>query len=146
MGQRTIPDGAGVTNHFSASFGDKVREAGFTSISGLKDELEVIDGPDSRGYATGKPSRQTLNCVIPAHDPAALDMNKWKIECENGKPGHNVTGIVTEMDAADRPIAIWELENCICHSVESNDKSLDGAEVALHTYMVSYARGKIIGP
>ena len=146
MSARTIPDGAGVTNHFSASFSPHVSEAGFTSITGLGDETEVIDGPDSRGYATGKKSRRDLTVVIPAHDPASADMHAWKLASDNGDPGHNVTGTVTISDAADTPISIWELTNCINKMVESNDMSLDGAEVALETFTISYATATRIGP
>lgn len=146
MGARTIPDGAGVTNHFAVSFAPHVSEANVTSVGGLGDEVEVIDGPDGRGYSTGKASRRDLTVVIPAHDPANSDFHAWKEECENGADGHAVTGTVTVADAADNAVEIWELENCICKMVESTDMSLDGAEVAQNTFTVSYARAKRIGP
>lgn len=146
MGARTIPDGAGVTNHFTASFAPHVVEAPAISVTGLGDELEVIDGPDARGYSTGKGSRRDLTVVMPAHDPATLDFHAWKEACENGAPGHNVEGVVTVQDAADNPIAVWELENCINRMVEPNDMTLDGAEVAQETFTISYSRAKRIGP
>lgn len=146
MSARVIPDGAGITNHFQASFAPWVSEAGFISISGLKDEVGMTDGPDGRGYMTGKPSRQTLTCVIPSHDPAAIQLATWKQACENGKPGHKVTGTVTVADVADSPISIYELQDCQCFSFEANDLSLDGGDVATESYMVSYSRLKRIGP
>jgi hypothetical protein len=57
-----------------------------------------------------------------------------------------VTGVITKMDAADNPIAVWEVEHCICRSVESSDMKLDGAEVDIDKFMISYARAKRIGP
>ena len=146
MGSKTIPDGAGVTNHFLASFAPWVSEAGYTQVTGLGDEVEVIDGPDKRGYSTGQGSRRDLTVVIPAHDPSAPLMHAWKNACENGLPGHAVTGTVTIADAGDTPISIWEVENCICKQVESNDMNIDGAEVAVETFTISYARAKRIGP
>lgn len=145
MGARTIPDGAGVTNHFAVSFSPHVNEANVTQVTGLGDELEVIDGPDGRGYMTGKATRRDLTVVIPAHDPAAAEFHAWKEKCENGAPGHPGSGTVTVMDAADNPVAIWELENCLCRTVEANDMNLDGAEVAVETFTISYARAKKIG-
>lgn len=146
MGARTIPDGAGVTNHFSASFAPHVTEAPATSITGLGDEIEVIDGPDKRGYITGQHQRRDLTVVMPAHDPTTADFHAWKTECENGSPGHNVTGVITVADAADNPVGVWELANCICRMVEANDMSLDGAEVAIETFTISYSTAEKIGP
>jgi hypothetical protein len=146
MGARTIPDGAGITNHFSASFAPHVSEAGYTSLSGLKDEISMVDGPDGRGYITGKPTRQTLTLVVPSHDPAASMMHAWKEKCEHGTPGYKVTGTVTVSDVADNPVAIYELEDCICFGVEANDLTLDGGEVAIETFQVSYSRKRRIGP
>jgi hypothetical protein len=146
MAARIIPDGAGVTNHFSISFAPHGQEANATAVSGLGDETEVIDGPDGRGYATGKATRKELTVEIPSHDPACLDFHAWKDTCENGLPGHVVTGVITKMDAADNPIAVWEVEHCICRSVESSDMKLDGAEVDIDKFMISYARAKRIGP
>lgn len=143
---KVIPDGAGVTNHFRASFAPWIPEANFTQITGLGDEVEVIDGPDARGYVTGKTTRRDLTVVIPSHDPAAPLMAVWKDTCENGLPGHNVAGTLTISDANDQPIAIYEVENCICKMFEANDLQLDGAEVAQETYTISYARMKRIGP
>lgn len=146
MSARTIPDGAGVTNHFTFSAAPHVTEAPATSITGLSDEVEVIDGPDKRGYVTGQRQRRDLTVVMPAHDPVTADFHEWKLACENGSPGHNVTGVVTVLTAADEPVGIWELTNCICKMVEHNDMSLDGAEVALETFTISYATADKIGP
>ena len=146
MAARTIPDGAAVTNHFNASFSPYVEEGEFTSISGLSDETEVIDGPDGRGYSTGKATRQTLTAVVPSHTDLAGEMEQWRNDTENGKAGHAVTGTVTVSNAADEPVAIYELENCMCFSVAPNDLALDGAEIGLETYQISYARLKRIGP
>ena len=100
MSARLIPDGAGVTNHFSVSFGyGSLKEIGATEVDGLNDEHEIIDGPDGRGYATGKVTRQTLTVSIPAHDPAILGMHKWKDAVENGIPAAiAVSGVITKMD------------------------------------------------
>ncbi len=140
MATRTIPDGAAITNHFAASFAPHVSEGGFTSITGLKDEVAVIDGPDGRGYVTGKPTRQTLTCVVPSHDPTAVAMADWKNKCENGAPGYKVTGTVTVSDVADNPVATYELEDCICFGHDASDMTLDGGEVAVETFTVSYSR------
>jgi hypothetical protein len=146
MGARTIPDGAGVTNHFSVSFAPHVVEANATGVDGIKDEVEVIDGPDGRGYATGKASRQDLVVSLPAHDPANADFHAWKELCENGGIGHQATGVITIMTAADTAVEIWELENCILKMVEAPGMSLDSAEVAINKWTISYARAKHIGP
>lgn len=146
MGARTIPDGAGVTNHFSISFDPFITEANATSVGGLGDETEIVDGPDSRGYSTGKATRRDLTVVIPAHDPSNAKFHAWKEAVENGSPGHRVTGVVTIQDANDNPIEIWELTSCMCKMVEAGDMSLDGADVAQNTFTISYARAKRIGP
>ena len=146
MGARTIPDGAGVTNHFAVSFAPHVTEAPATSVTGLGDETEVIDGPDKRGYVTGQKQRRDLTVVMPGHDPATPDFHAWKELCENGGLNHAVTGVVTILTSGDLPVSIWELKNCICKMVEHNDMSLDGAEVALETFTISYATAKRIGP
>jgi hypothetical protein len=146
MGAKTIPDGAAVTNHFRASFAPHVNEANLTGVSGIGDELEVIDGPDGRGYMTGKATRRDLTVMIPAHDPANKDFHAWKELCENGGVNHNITGTIEVADAADTPVEIWELSNCICKMVETTDLSIDGAEVAINTYTISYFRAKRIGP
>lgn len=146
MSTRTIPDGAGMTNHFSASFAPHVSEAGFTSISGLKDEIEVVDGPDKRGYITGQASRQGLTVHVPSHDPAATQMHSWKSKCENATPGYKVTGTVTVSTANDQPIAVYELSDCQCHGMEANDMNIDNGEVAMETFNISYSRCKRIGP
>lgn len=146
MSTNTIPDGAGVTNHYTASFSPHVSEAAFISVTGLKDEVEIIDGPDKRGYITGQPTRQTLTLILASHDPAAPQMHSWKDKCENGTPGYKVTGTVTVMDVADTPIAIYELSDCMCSSFDANDLTMDGADVAKETFTVSYSRLKRIGP
>lgn len=146
MGARTIPDGAAVTNHFSVSFSPWVVEAGATSVTGLGDDTEIIDGPDNRGYSTGRATRRTLTVVMPDHDPATAKFFAWKEAVENGGANHFVTGTVTILDAADNPIQIWELEHCMCNQGEHNDMSLDGAEVGMTTFSISYFRGKVIGP
>jgi len=146
MGARTIPDGAAVTNHFIASFSPWVTEGEFISVSGLTDEVEVIDGPDGRGYSTGKATRQTLTVIAASHTDLSLEMSRWKNAVENGAPSHAVTGVVTVADAADNPKAIYELENCMVHSIAPNDLSLDGAEVGQETYQISYSRLRRIGP
>ena len=146
MSARTIPDGAAVTNHYSASFSPWVEEGEFTSITGLNDEIEIIDGPDGRGYTTGKASRQTLTVIVPSHTDLAGQMAAWKDAVENGKPGHAVTGVVTVSNAADTPVAVYELVNCMVHSQQPNDLGLDGAEVGQETYQISYARLRRIGP
>lgn len=146
MATRTIPDGAGITNHFSAAFAPWVAEAGFTQISGIKDEVAIVDGPDKRGYITGQGSRQDLTVQVPSHDPASASMHAWKTACENGTPGYKVTGTVTVADVADNPIAIYELSDCICHGFDANDLTIDGGEVAIETFTISYSRAKRIGP
>lgn len=146
MSARTIPDGAAVTNHFTASFSPWVEEGEFISISGLADEVEVIDGPDARGYATGKRTRQTLTLVVASHVDLSASMHAWKDAVENGAGDHAVTGTVTISDAADNPKAIYELLNCMVMSVAPNDMSLDGAEVAQETFTMSYAGMRRIGP
>jgi hypothetical protein len=146
VGARTIPDGAAVTNHFSISFGPWVVELNCTSVSGLSDEVEVVDGPDGRGYATGKVTRRDLTIVVPDHDPQISQMIAWKEATENGAANHFCTGTVTRMDAADNPVAIYEVEHAMCKSEAPNDMSLDGAEVGQTTFMVSYFRAKRIGP
>lgn len=142
MGARTIPDGAAVTNHFLLSFGTWVTEANATSVSGFSDETEVIDGPDGRGYSTGKASRQTLMVDIPSHDPASKLMHAWREACEHGAPGHVSSGVATVMDAGDNVVAVYELQHCICHKFEATDFKLDGAEVAMDKFSVSVARIK----
>lgn len=146
MPARTIPDGAAVTNHFTGSFPPYVEEGAFISISGIADESEVIDGPDSRGYSTGKKTRQTLTVVVPMHTDLSAAMYQWKSDTANGKAGHAVTGTVTVADAADTPKAIFELANCMCYSMSSSDMSLDGAEMGQETFMISYAGVERIGP
>lgn len=146
MGSRTIPDGAGVTNHFSVSFAPWVTEVGVTSLSGLEDETEIIDGPDSRGYSTGKTTRKDLTVVIPSHDPGSKQLHAWKNAVENGLPGHAVTGVVTVMDAGGNVIAIYELERCMCRTFAPNDFAIDGGEVAQETFTISYYRLRRIGP
>ena len=146
MAARTIPDGAGITSHFSASFAPHVSEAGFTQVTGIGDEIEVVDGPDARGYVTGRGTRKDATLVIPSHDPASGQMHAWKDKCENGALGHAVTGTVSVLTAGDEPVAIWELTNCICKMVETSDLNLEGAEVSVETFTVSYARAKRIGP
>lgn len=146
MSARVIPDFAAVGNHFSASFSPHVTEANATEISGLKDETEVIDGPDGRGYATGKASKQELTVVVPCHDPANPQFHAWKDKCENGALGHAVAGVVTLMTAGDVPVQVWELTNCICRAVEGTSMKLDGAEVGADKFMISYARAKVVGP
>jgi hypothetical protein len=140
MGARTIPDGAAVTNHFSCSFPPWALEVAATSVSGIGDETEVIDGPDGRGYATGKASRRDLTIVVPSHDPSARGLHLWKIACEHGTPGYQVVGLVTVADVADNVVAVYELSNCICKQFEQNDMSLDSAEIGLITFTISYAR------
>jgi hypothetical protein len=146
MAARTIPDGAAVTNHFIASFSPFVEEGEFTSVSGLSDETEVIDGPDGRGYTTGKATRQTLTVVAPSHTDLAQSMSAWREKVENGAPGAAVTGTITVSDAGDTPIAIYELERCMVFSLAPNDLALDGAEVGQETFQISYARMRRIGP
>lgn len=146
MGARTIPDGAAVTNHFSVSFAPWIVEAGATSVTGLGDEVEVIDGPDNRGYSTGRPSRRDLTVVIPDHDPAISGFMEWKEAVENGGENHFVTGTVSVLDSADNAVMTWELEHCMCKMAEHNDMSLDSAEVGQTTFTISYFRAKKIGP
>lgn len=146
MGARTIPDGAAVSNHFSVSFPPHVIEANATAVGGLGDEVEVIDGPDGRGYSTGKATRRDITVAIPVHDPANAAFHAWKEAVENGAPGHAVTGTVTLQDAGDNPIEIWETENSICRMGETSDMSLDGAEVQITTFTISVARAKRVGP
>jgi hypothetical protein len=146
MSTRTIPDGAGITNHFSASFAPWVSEAGFISISGLKDTITMVDGPDKRGYITGQGSRQDLTVVVPSHDPASPLLHAWKTACTNGTPGYKVTGTVTVSDVADNPIATYELDDCQCYDFSANDLTIDGGEVAIDTFVISYSRCKRIGP
>jgi len=146
MPARTIPDGAVVTNHFTASFDPHVIEANFIQCGGLGDETEVIDGPDGRGYSTGKATRRDLTVILADHEPAIPDMHEWKKKCENGAPNHAVNGIITRMDANDNPIAVWELTNCICKMVEANDMNIESAEVGQSTFTISYARARLIGP
>lgn len=146
MGSRTIIDGAGVTNHFAASFAPFVTEANLISLTGLGDEVEVIDGPDGRGYATGKVTKRDITVVIADHEPAVAGFMEWKEAVENGAPGHIVTGAVTRMDSNDQPIQIWELERCLCKMVEVNDMSIDGAEVGQSTFTITVFRAKLIGP
>ena len=146
MSVRTIPDGAAITNHFSAAFGVWVSEAGFTQISGLKDEVGMTDGPDKRGYMTGQKTKQTLTVHIPTHDPSSLLLQAWKQACASGKPGHRTTGVVTVMDIADAPIAVYELSDCLCIGFETGDLNIDGGEVAIDTYTISYSGLERIGP
>lgn len=146
MSARIIPDGAGVTNHFSVSFPPHVVEANVTGLSGLGDETEVVDGPDGRGYATGKASRGDMTVMIPCHDPACAQFHAWKDACENGAVGHAVTAVVTVMTAGDVPVSIWEVTNCICKSVTTTDMKLDSGEVAVDSFGISFARAKRIGP
>lgn len=143
---RTIPDGAGMTNHFSASFAPWVSEAGFISVSGIKDEIGMVDGPDKRGYITGQGSRQDLTVTISSHDAAAVLLHAWKTACETGAAGYIVTGTVTVSDIADNPTAVYELAHCICKGFDANDLTIDGGEVAIETFTISYARAKRIGP
>lgn len=146
MSARVIPDGAGVTNHFSASFAPHVTEANLVGVEGIGDETEVVDGPDGRGYATGKATRRDITVMIPVHDPANALFHAWKEKCENGAIGHACTGTVTVMTAGDVPVEIWELTNCICRTVEATGMKLDSAEVAVNTFTISVARCKRIGP
>lgn len=146
MAARTIIDGAGVTNHFAASFAPFVTEANLISVSGLGDETEIIDGPDGRGYSTGKKTKRELTVVIADHEPATADFYAWKEAVENGALGHWVTGTITRMNSRDEPIQIWELERCMCKMAEANDMSLDGAEVGQATFTISYFQAKVIGP
>lgn len=146
MSVKTIPDGAGISNHFSLSFPPHVIDINATSVTGFADETEVIDGPDSRGYSTGKAMRQTLTVEIPSHDPGALAMHAWREKCENAAPGHFCTGTATKMDAADNPIAILELTHCICFKFEGTDNKMDGGEVEVDKFSISYYRAKRIGP
>jgi hypothetical protein len=146
MATKTIPDGAGITNHYTAAFAPWVNEANFTKIGALKDEIEVVDGPDKRGYVTGQPSKQEVQLTIPSHDPAAKLMHTWKDACENGLPLHNATGVITISTAADVPVEIWEITNCICRAAETKEMGLDGADVSETMFMVSYSRAKRIGP
>lgn len=146
MPAKTIPDGAGVTNHFSVSFGTWISEAPAISVSGLKDDTEIIDGPDKRGYSTGQPTRQDLTIVLPSHDPACEQMHVWRRAVENGTPGHRATGTVTVMDAADTPVAIYELSDCMAKSLEASELSMESPAVAQETFGISYSRFKRIGP
>ena len=146
MAARVIPDGAAVTNHFLASFAPWVEEGEFISISGLADETEVIDGPDGRGYSTGKATRQTLTVVVASHTDLSDAMHAWKNAVENGGVNSSVVGTITVSDAADNAKAIYELERCMVNSMSANDLALDGAEVGQETFMISYARLKRIGP
>lgn len=146
MGTRTIIDGAGVTNHFAASFAPWVSEANLISVAGLGDETEIIDGPDGRGYSTGKVTKRDLTVVIADHEPAVADFVAWKEAVENGAANHVATGMLTRMDANDQPIQIWELERCLCKMHEENDMSLDGGEVGQATFTISVYRAKLIGP
>jgi phage tail-like protein len=140
MSTRQIPDGAGVTNHYSGSFAPWVTEGNFISLSGLSDEIEVIDGPDKRGYATGQPTRQTLTVVVSSNDPTSAQMHIWKNAVEQGLPGHRSIGVVSVMDNGRNPVATFELEDCICMKFDHNDLQLDGAEVAQETFELSYSR------
>ena len=146
MAARTIIDGAGVTNHFSASFAPFVNEANLISITGLGDEVEIIDGPDGRGYSTGKVTKRDLTVVIADHEPAVADFIAWKEAVENGNIGHYVTGLITRSDSNDNPVMIFELERCMCKMHEVNDMNLDGAEVGQSTFTISYFRAKVVGP
>jgi hypothetical protein len=146
MSTRTIPDGVAVTNHFSVSFPPYVVEANVIKIGGLGDELEVIEGPDNRVYSTGRPTKKELTLEIADNDPAVPQLMKWKEDTENGKPGHYTTGTITRENAANQPVSIWELERCILRQVEANDMSIDGAEVGMLTFTISYYRAKMIGP
>ena len=146
MAARTIIDGAGVTNHFTASWAPFVTEANLIQVTGLGDEVEVIDGPDGRGYATGKVTKRDITVVLADHEPAVAGFVKWKEAVENGLPGHITTGIITRMDAKDTPIQIWELERCMCKLHEENDMNLDGAEVGQATFTITCYRAKLIGP
>ena len=87
-----------------------------------------------------------LTVVVSTHDPASVLMYAWCQMCENGTPGYQVTGTVTVSDVSDAAIGIYELENCICYGYEANDMSLDGGDVALETFQISYARARRIGP
>lgn len=146
MSARTIIDGAGVTNHFSVSFDPWVAEANVISISGLGDEVEIIDGPDGRGYSTGKVTKREVTIVIADHEPAVADFVAWKEAVENGAPNHVAVGLITRMDAKDQPIQIWELERSLCFGHDENDMSIDGAEVGQATFKISCYRAKLIGP
>jgi hypothetical protein len=146
MSARVIPDGAAISNHFAVSFSPHVVEANATSVDGLGDEVEVVDGPDGRGYSTGKAMRKDLTVAIPIHDPANALFHAWKEKCENGAAGHQATGTVTIMTSGDVPVEIFELSNCICKQFEATGMKLDGAEVAVNTFTISYSRAKRIGP
>jgi hypothetical protein len=146
MPARTIADGAAVTNHFAASFAPWVVDGNFISVTGLGDETEIIDGPDGRGYSTGKKTKRELTVVLADHEDAIAGMHDWKEAVENGGLNNAVNGTVTRMDAGGNPIAIWELERCLCKMVEPNDMSLDGAEVGQSTFTITYYQAKLIGP
>jgi len=146
MSARTIPDGAGVTNHFTVSFAPHVVEAGATSVGGLGDSTEIIDGPDGRGYSTGKGTRRDLTVVIPTHDPASPLFHAWRLAVENGAPGSKVPGSIVVADAGENPVAIYELDDCQCYQFEPNDLQMDGAEVAQETFTISYSRMRRVGP
>lgn len=146
MGARTIIDGAGVTNHFTASFPPFVSEANFISITGLGDDTEVIDGPDGRGYSTGKKTKRELTVIIAEHEPAVKDLMNWKEAVENGSNPHHATGTVNRLNSRDEPVGIWELERCMCKMVEANDMSLDGGDVGQLTFTITYYQAKLVGP
>lgn len=146
MGARTLSDGASVTNHFALSFSPWVSEANVTSVSGLMDDSEVIDGPDGRGYPTGKKTKKELTVVLADHEEAYDQFMEWKEAVENGAVNAQATGTITRMNARDEPIRIWELERCFCRSGAANDMSIDGAEVGQTTFIVTYYSAKVIGP
>ena len=137
MSHRVIPDEAAITNHYSASFGQWIREGNFTSIGGLKDAQSVIDGPDARGYATGKPERQTLSVACALNDPTAYQMQNW-YEASKAGVGRSA-GVVTVKTASDIPIGTFELNDCIVASSSFTDLGIESPEVSVATFEISYS-------
>lgn len=134
---RVIPDEAGVTNQFSASFGTYITEGNFISVSGLADASVVIDGPDRRGYATGQKERQTLTVVCATNDPTAYAMENWYRASENGL-GRSI-GTVTVKTASGVPVAVYELNDCIVAKSSYTDLNIESPEVSQATWEISYS-------
>ena len=140
MSQDTYPDGNAVTSFVYCTFGNWVTEGDFSKVDGLKDSFGMVDGPDGRGYATSVPARQTLKLNTPSHVDTAKNMHRWKKAVEDGLPGARCSGAIQFCGVDKKPVVVYELQDCQCFEIESNDADKRSGNVHEETFHVSYSR------
>ncbi len=129
--------------HFKVAWGDKFR-IGFTEVSGLDFETEVIEYREGDSFTYNKKkqpgltkySNITLKRGIFHGD---FDFyNEWKKtfffqEGDSTGSKYRRTITISLMDENHKPVIVWNLENAWPSKIQSTDLKADANEVAIET-------------